>query len=122
MIKSFDLLSGEKVVDINDYVKKDDLLVKDILTTDYNEEVYIGTYGSVYAYTWYYVTLESKVSSNISHADLFANSMLMAKNQISKDFNDNEYIYEENVLQFNVKDNNMFLKIHFTCVEDIAKE
>ena len=48
--------------------------------------------------------------------------MLMAKNQISKDFNDNEYIYEENVLQFNVKDNNMFLKIHFTCVEDIAKE
>lgn len=122
VIKSFDILSGEKVVEVNDYVKKGDLLVKDSVLTDYNENIYIGTYGSVYAYTWYYFTLESKINSSTDEVELFANTMMFAKNQISKDFKDNEYIYEENVLQFKLKDKNMYIKIHFTCVEDIAKE
>ena len=43
------------MVKVNDYVKKGDLLVKDVVTTDQNEDVYVGTYGSVYAYTWYTV-------------------------------------------------------------------
>lgn len=122
MIKSFDLLSGEKVVQINDYVKKGDLLVKDIITTDYNEEIYIGTYGSVYAYTWYYITIEEYININESDATIFANALLDAKRKISLNFTTNEYIYEENVLQFNIENNKMYMKIHFTCVEDITKE
>lgn len=122
MIKSFDILSGEKVVEINDYVKKGDLLVKDIITTDYNEEIYIGTYGSVYAYTWYYITINQKIDINESEATIFANALLEAKRQISLDFTSNEYIYEENVLQFNIEGSNLYLKVHFTCVEDITKE
>ena len=122
MIKSFDILSGEKVVEVNDYVKKGDLLVKDVLTTDYNEQVYIGTYGSVYAYTWYYITIQSYITDNMTQADLFANSLLEAKNKLTINFTDKEYIYEENVLQFNIDKSKLFMKIHFTCVEDIAKE
>lgn len=122
VIKSFDVLSGEKVVKINDYVKKGDLLVKDVLTTDYNEEIYIGTYGSVYAYTWYYVTIEQKITSLDSEETLFANLMLETKRQISLNFTENEYIYEENVLQFKVDNDNVYMKLHFTCVENIAKE
>ena len=122
MIKSFDILSGEKAVEVNDYVKKGDLLVKDIITTDYNEQIYIGTYGSVYAYTWYYVTIQSYLTGNENNADLFANTLLHAKNKLQINFSDNEYIYEENVLQFNIDKSKLYMKIHFTCVEDIAKE
>lgn len=122
MIKSFDLLSGEKVVSINDYVKEGDLLVKDVLLTDYNEEIYIGTKGSVYAYTWYYITIDTPINANINEADLFSNLLLSSKEQICKNFTDNEYIYSENVLQFKKDRNNVYMKVHFTCVEDIVKE
>ena len=122
MIKSFDLLSGEKVVDINDYVKKGDLLVKDVLLTDYNEEVYIGTFGRVFAYTWYYSTIKYPINRFDSDETILANALIEAKHQISLNFSNSEYIYQENVLQFNKDDNNVFIKIHFTCVEDIAKE
>lgn len=122
VIKSFDLLSGEKVVKVNDYVKKGDLLVKDVLTTDYNEQVYIGTFGSVYAYTWYYITIEHKVYDYESKEIILANTLLEMKRTISLNFTDLEYIYEENVLQFNIDNNILKMKVHFTCVEDIAKE
>lgn len=122
VIKSFDLLSGEKVVKVNDYVKKGDLLVKDVLTTDYNEQVYIGTFGSVYAYTWYYITIEHKVYDYESKETILANTLLEMKRTISLNFSDLEYIYEENVLQFNIDNNILKMKVHFTCVEDIAKE
>ena len=122
VIKSFDLLSGEKVVKVYDYVKKGDLLVKDVLTTDYNEQVYIGTFGSVYAYTWYYITIEHKVYDYESKETILANTLLEMKKTISLNFSDLEYIYEENVLQFNIDNNILKMKVHFTCVEDIAKE
>ena len=52
---------NEGINELNDYVKEGDLLVKDVILTDYNEEIYIGTKGSVYAYTWYYITIEHKI-------------------------------------------------------------
>ena len=123
MIKSFDLLSGEKVVKINDYVKTGDLLVKDILTTDYNQEIYIGTYGSVYAYTWYYITVDQTINNASKQKEtILANLLLEIKSQISLNFTENEYICEENMLQFKVENDRVYLKMHFTCVEDIAKE
>ena len=110
----------EKEVPV-DQVKKGDLLVKDIVTTDYNNEVYVGTFGSVYAYTWYYVTINEKIS-DYNKESVFANCLLAIKEEISKNFKDNEYIYEENVLKFNIDKNILNMKVHFTCVEDIAKE
>lgn len=122
VIKSFDITSGEKVVKINDYVKKGDLLVSDILLTDYNKEVYVGTYGSVYAYTWYYVTIDEKINYAGSESELFANTLLSIKSNISQNYTKEEYIFEENVLQFNISNNKLFMQVHFTCVENIAKE
>ena len=122
LIKSFDILSGEKVVSINDYVKKGDLLVKDVVTSDYNKDVYIGTYGSVYAYTWYYCEIKQQILTNESEAEILANSLLVVKSNICKNFTLNEYIYSENVLQLKKESNMMYIKVHFTCVENIAKE
>ena len=96
--------------------------VKDIVTTDYNNEVYVGTFGSVYAYTWYYVNVDYKISDESEKETMFANMLLQAKDKISYNFTDDEYIYEENVLQFNISNNIVNMKVHFTCVEDIAKE
>lgn len=122
LIKSFDLLSGEKAVNINDYVKKGDLLVKDVVTSDYNKDIYIGTYGSVYAYTWYYCEIMQQILINESDAEILANSLLVVKSNICKNFTANEYIYSENVLQLKKESNMMYIKVHFTCVENIAKE
>lgn len=123
IIKSFDLLSGEKVVQINDYVKKGDLLVKDIVTSDYNEEIYVGTYGSVYAYTWYYADVETTIpDGDYDETETFSFLLMEARHQIAKNFAKDEYIYEENVLQFTRNGNHVTMRVHFTCVEDISKE
>ena len=121
VIKSFDILSGEKVVDVNDYVKEGDLLVKDIITTDYDKEVYVGTYGYVYAYTWYYVTIKEKVYES-NKETIFANLLINIKSEITSNFSEYEYIYEENVLKFNIENNMVNMKVHFTCVEEITRE
>ncbi len=52
VIASFDLQHGEKQVQVNDVVKKGDVLVSNILVDSMNnpEEIYVK--GRVFAYTW----------------------------------------------------------------------
>ena len=121
IIKSFDLLCGEKVVKENDYVKKGDLLVQDYIIDDYNNTIPIQTYGAVYAYTWYYLTLKENNISTKDNVSLYASLLLKAKEQISENFTTNEFIYSENVLQFKKEGSYVEMKIHFTCVENIAR-
>lgn len=123
VILSFDIKSGEKVVKINDYVKKGDLLVKDIVTTDQNEDIYVGTLGSVYAYTWYIVDSYINIDAdNYDETQVFLNLLFRAKEEVSKNLTENEYIYKESVLLFEKNGKIVTMKVHFTCVEDITKE
>ena len=94
VIHSFDIKNGEKVVKVNDYVKKGDLLVKDVVTTDQNQDVYVGTYGSVYAYTWYTVdsTYMLKENETYNEVDIFTKLLMESRNVVAKEITENDQI------------------------------
>lgn len=124
VIYAFDIKNGEKVVKINDYVKKGDLLVRDVVTTDKNEDVYVGTYGAVYAYTWYIVDLNYSLKENepYDEVEIFSKLLMQARIDISKNFDKKESIQKENVLIFKKEGKMISMRVHFTCIEDITKE
>lgn len=124
VIYAFDIKNGEKVVKINDYVKKGDLLVKDVVTTDYNEDIYVGTYGSVYAYTWYNVDLTYTLKTNeeYNEVDVFSTLLMQARSKVLQEIQENESINKENVIQFKKTGKIIEMRVHFTCIEDITKE
>ena len=99
------------------------MLVKDIVTTDQNEDIYVGTLGSVYAYTWYIVDSYINIDAdNYDETQVFLNLLFRAKEEVSKNLTENEYIYKESVLLFEKNGKIVTMKVHFTCVEDITKE
>lgn len=124
IIHSFHIKNGEKVVKVNDYVRKGDLLVKDIVTTDQNEDIYIGTLGCVYAYTWYNVDTYITLSDDTAYDEtqIFVNLLFKAKELVSKNLSENESIEKESVLLFKKNGKIVSMKVHFTCIEDITKE
>ena len=124
VIHSFDIKNGEKMVKVNDYVKKGDLLVKDVVTTDQNEDVYVGTYGSVYAYTWYTVDATYTLKDNEAYdeVDVFSTLLIESRAEVGKEITENESIEKENVIQFKKEGKIITMKVHFTCIEDITKE
>lgn len=124
VICAFDIKNGEKMVKINDYVKKGDLLVRDVVTTDQNQDVYVGTYGAVYAYTWYIVdlTYTMKEAEIYDEVSIFTKLLIQARSDISKNFDKNESIHKENVLKFIKEGRMIHMRVHFTCIENITKE
>ena len=124
VIHSFDIKNGEKMVKINDFVKKGDLLVKDVVTTDQNEDIYVGTYGSVYAYTWYTVdaTYTLKDNETYDEVEVFTKLLIESRAIVGKEIVEKESIYKENVIQFKKEGKIITMKVHFTCIEDITKE
>ena len=124
VIHSFDIKNGEKMVKVNDYVKKGDLLVKDVVTTDQNEDVYVGTYCSVYAYTWYTedATYTLKDNEAYDEVDVFSTLLIESRAEVGKEITENESIEKENVIQFKKEGKIITMKVHFTCIEDITKE
>lgn len=58
LIKSIKALSGEKVKEINDYVKKDEIIVSGIITKPDGTEIYTKAQATVYGEVWYKITVE----------------------------------------------------------------
>ena len=69
VIKKFDISSGVKNVKVNQFVKKGDLLVSDTIVNNKEENIDIGTKGSVYASTYYF--LDVSVNRNIEEMERY---------------------------------------------------
>lgn len=117
VIKGFSILSGVKSVKVYDFVRKGDLLVSDILVTSNNENIEIGTIGSVYASTFYYVEVSCTLELDIASKQAYL--LDKARLEVSKNINsDDEYIESENIL-VNDMDNG-YMKIYYVLYEDIT--
>lgn len=57
-ILSVDAYSGEKVKQINEYVKKNDIIISGIMTKSDDAKIYTKAQGKVLAETWYKATVE----------------------------------------------------------------
>lgn len=58
ILKSIKAFSGEKNKEVNQYVKKGEIIINGILTTPNNEKKYTKANGIVYGEVWYKVSIE----------------------------------------------------------------
>ena len=117
VIKGFLVQSGVKNVKVYDFVKKGDLLISDILITENNENINIGTIAKVFASTFYYI--EVRCDKDIDLASKQAYMLDQARYEVSKNINsDDEYIESENILINNPQDG--YMKIYYVLYEDIT--
>ena len=118
VIKSFDISKGNKQVKINDFVKKGDLLVSDMITNNNEENINIGTRGSVFALTYYFVevSLSNPLNEEIGN---YVSLLDMARKEVYRNINsDAEYIEKESIIIQDLKSG--YMKVYYVLYEDIT--
>lgn len=118
IIKFFDIESGKILKEINDYVKKGDLLVDDTLYYK-DKPIKIGTYGKVYAYTFNEITI-SLISTGLEKSEIYQILLNKARNQIISTFDEKSYIDKEIITSYINQNGVCTMKIVYTIVENIA--
>ena len=119
VIASFDLQHGEKQVQVNDVVKKGDVLVSNILVDSMNnpEEIYVK--GRVFAYTWEDFTVSMNDNGMVEGIQ-FYQLLFKARRIVSEKLGEDERIVSENILQFYKNDDTINMDLHYTLLEDIS--
>lgn len=119
VIEHFELQHGNKLVQVNDFVHKGDVLVSNILvdSKNANQEVYVK--GKVFAYTWKDVHVEMP-KSDLPKAFQFYQLLFEARREASKGLTKEESIHKENILQFQDNTGTISMDIHYTLLEDIT--
>lgn len=122
VIVYFDLISGNKLVKVNDFVTKGQILVNnEIIKHDGNIEI-VNVKGSVYAHTLQKIL----VMSNYTKDDLFNKCLAffkllsMSRIIIGREISINEKIVKENILHFYQKEGKIYLEVSYTLLEDIT--
>ncbi len=118
IIKSFDIESGKIVKEINDYVKKGDLLVDDTLTFN-DKEIIVGTLGKVFAYTFNKVKVSCS-SLGVEKSELYQMLLSKARYELTKNLDPGSYIDKEVIMAFSDVNDIATMIIHYTLVENIV--
>lgn len=119
MITHYEIESGSKKVNINEMVQQGDLLVDGIVVSTNHKNYQINVMGKVYAKTWQDVVV-SKKSKNKPNAFDFFQLLLQARNEISKDFEEDDEILKENILHFKHNKGKIELYVHYELLQNIA--
>lgn len=115
MTGSFDVNSGLIKIKKNDYVKKGDLPVEDILVSTQDETKTIPVKGHVYAYT--FNQYETSVKSvNQDRGEVFYQLLLSIRAKLPTD----AVTGKENALQMTKTHSKITLKVYYTLLEDIT--
>lgn len=118
MVRYFDVQSGVKQVGEYDYVKKGDLLVKDVVETSGGELVNVGTLGRVFANTFYII--EVNLDCECDDASAFSRMLDKAKVKVGSYLSEGEKIEIERVLDYKIENNKGYMKVYYMLLEDIT--
>lgn len=121
IISHFVISSGVIKVKENQYVEEGTLLVDDALITPKGEEIKVGAEGQVYAWTWTIITVSKNRTKNEEEVETFSSLLNEAEQMVKAGFIEEERIDKEVILSYEINEENALLKVHFTCLEDIAK-
>lgn len=120
IIKYFAIQNGNIVVKRNQYVKQGDLLVSEVLTDSSGNEIFVGCKGKVFANTWHIIEINIPYYKDKAEIDYYLEMIALARNKISLELGEEEYIEAENILQFKIVDSKMVMQVHYTLLEDIT--
>lgn len=119
MIRYFNVQSGVKQVKEYDYVKKGDLLVKDVVETSSGELIDVGTLGSVFANTFYIIEVSLDYYDE-DEASVFSRMLDKAKVKIGSYLSKEEKIEVERILNYKIEGNKGYMKVYYMLLEDIT--
>ena len=114
VIQSIDVSSGNIVVQVNQFVKKGDLLVSNTITSTNGENKIIATKGKVMAYT--YVTYQGEIDAKkMDEGEAFSYLLYTIRAKLGSI----DKIDREKVLSYDIIDNKRVL-MQYVLIEDIA--
>ena len=119
LVKYFDVASGVKQVKENDYVRKGDLLISEVVETSGGDLINVGTLGSVYANTFYIIDVSLDHDCQ-DEATVFSKMLDKAKVKISTYLSRGEKIEIERVLKYFVDEKKGEMKVYYMLLEDIT--
>ena len=115
VIQSIDVSSGNIVVQVNQFVKKGDLLVSNTIASTNGENKIIATKGKVMAYT--YVTYQGEIDAKkMDEGEAFSYLLYTIRAKLGSI----DKIDREKVLSYDIIDNKRVLKMQYVLIEDIA--
>ena len=116
--------SGQVLIKVNQFVRKGDLLISPYIESTSGDNIWVGTRGSVYAYTWHLISAEVDYASIIGLGEDERYLLLLDRvhEKLSYVINGNdELIKNEKILQFNQNKSKLIMKVHYTLIEDITR-
>lgn len=117
VIQKIDVSQGNILVEVNDFVKKGDLLVENTIISTNDETKIIPVKGHIYAYT--YQTYVAKLNAaKVDKADAFHYLLFTIRNQIGKI----NKIDSEKVVEYGIIDKQIVLKMQYVFIEDIVSK
>ena len=119
LIRYFDVASGVKQVKENDYVRKGDLLVSEVVETSSGDLINVGTLGSVYANTFYIIDVSLEYNEE-DEASIFSKMLDKAKVKIASYLSKGEKIEIERVLRYSIGESKGEMKVYYMLLEDIT--
>ncbi len=123
MITRFDITHGEKKVKLNQIVHAGELLIDNVLIDSRGQPHSVYVEGKVYATTW--TTIESKmtISSNTQFLEPlhFVRLLMDCRKQIGSEISEDEKIISENILTFERVENEVVMRVFYSCLENIAQ-
>lgn len=115
VIQSIDVSSGNIVVQVNQFVKRGDLLVSNTIISTDGENKIIATKGKVMAYT--YVTYQGEIDAKkMDEGEAFSYLLYTIRAKLGSI----DKIDREKVLSYDIIDNKRVLKMQYVLIEDIA--
>lgn len=117
VIKEFQVQSGMIITQINQYVLPGEILVSNAIVSTFDETILVNPKGKIFGYTWYDIEQEMDKSDE---ADNFNTLLLRIRNELSTYLGKDAKIDNEKVLQYEVDDSKIRLRVHYTVIEDIA--
>ena len=123
VVAYFEVLSGKKLVKVNDYVKVGDELVSSKIIDSFGKEKQIYVKGRVFGKTMYVLEEELLWPYDFEITKPFAYYRLLfsVRNIISKELDEDEEILTENILQFSQLEGTIKMKVQYTLYEDITR-
>lgn len=122
VIAAFDVKSGNKLVELNDYVKVGDELVSGSFLDSSGNLQNTYVLGKVYAYTYNEVEMEMvwPYDIELTKGWAFYNLLYKFRQIIGVELSYDEMIVEENILHFSSSEGTIKMKILYTLYEDIT--
>ena len=119
VISHYDIKGGIKKVPINEIVYAGDVLVTNVIEDTSHKQHQIDVSGKVFAKTWQDVYVSKQAKHKPSAIDLFM-MLLHARDKLDEDFEVDDQILKENILQFTYNNGKIDLHVHYELLQNIA--